>query len=128
MAISNSAREDFGQYRVVVENNIGSDSATICLTVADGPDPPRFPIVENVLDEAVILSWKTPEVDGGAMITKYVFRILKSKRMNYNIGSVTKYVKNISRKFGLNLFSYIVERREVTGDNGNNVQNHVTLI
>lgn len=75
MTISNGTREDFGQYRVVVENNVGSDSANISLTVADRPDPPRFPIVENVLDEAAILSWKTPELDGGAMITKYVFGI-----------------------------------------------------
>lgn len=77
MTVSNGTRKDFGQYRVVVENSIGSDSATISVTVADAPDPPRFPIVENVLDEAVILSWKTPELDGGAMITKYVFGILK---------------------------------------------------
>ncbi|OZC09937.1 hypothetical protein X798_03043 [Onchocerca flexuosa] len=72
LTISNGARQDFGQYRVVVENSIGSDSATISLTVADRPDPPRFPIVENVLDEAAVLSWKTPELDGGAMITNYI--------------------------------------------------------
>lgn len=73
MTISNGVRSDFGQYRVVVENEIGSDTGTIQLTVADHPDPPRFPIVENVLDEAVILSWKPPELDGGALITKYYF-------------------------------------------------------
>lgn len=73
MIIQNCERDDFGRYRIVIENSIGSDSATISLTVADRPDPPRFPIVENVLDEAVILSWKTPELDGGAMITKHVF-------------------------------------------------------
>uniref|UniRef100_A0A0N5D1Z0 non-specific serine/threonine protein kinase n=1 Tax=Thelazia callipaeda TaxID=103827 RepID=A0A0N5D1Z0_THECL len=72
LMISNGVREDFGQYRVVVENNIGSDSAALVLTVADRPDPPRFPIVENILDEAAILSWKTPELDGGAMITNYI--------------------------------------------------------
>uniref|UniRef100_A0A1I7VVS1 non-specific serine/threonine protein kinase n=1 Tax=Loa loa TaxID=7209 RepID=A0A1I7VVS1_LOALO len=72
LAISSGTREDFGQYRIVVENSIGSDSATISLTVADKPDPPRFPIVENVLDEAAILSWKAPELDGGAMITNYI--------------------------------------------------------
>uniref|UniRef100_A0A183D9J5 Fibronectin type-III domain-containing protein n=1 Tax=Gongylonema pulchrum TaxID=637853 RepID=A0A183D9J5_9BILA len=72
LTIVNGAREDFGQYRVVIENDIGSDSGTIALTVADKPDPPRFPIVENILDEAVILSWKPPELDGGAMITNYI--------------------------------------------------------
>ncbi|KAK6110371.1 Fibronectin type III domain family protein [Brugia pahangi] len=72
LIISNGTREDFGQYRVVVENNVGSDSATISLTVADRPDPPRFPIVENVLDEAVILSWKTPALDENVLITNYI--------------------------------------------------------
>ncbi|MCP9266046.1 Twitchin [Dirofilaria immitis] len=72
LTILNGVRQDFGQYRIIVENNIGSDSATISLIVADRPDPPRFPIVENVLDEAAVLSWKTPELDGGAMITNYI--------------------------------------------------------
>lgn len=30
----------------------------------------RFPVVENVLDEAAILSWKPPALDGGALVTK----------------------------------------------------------
>uniref|UniRef100_F1KQB5 non-specific serine/threonine protein kinase n=1 Tax=Ascaris suum TaxID=6253 RepID=F1KQB5_ASCSU len=72
LRIANAVREDLGQYRVVVENDVGSDSGTISLSVADRPDPPRFPIVENVLDEAAVLSWKPPELDGGSLITNYI--------------------------------------------------------
>lgn len=72
LQILNATREDLGQYRVTVENDVGSDAGTVSVTVADRPDPPRFPIVENVLDEAAILSWKPPELDGGSLITSYI--------------------------------------------------------
>ncbi|KAK6032068.1 fibronectin type III domain protein [Ostertagia ostertagi] len=72
LRISNATREDYGQYRVVVENSVGQDSTTVGVTVADCPEPPRFPIVENVLDEAVILSWKPPNLDGGSIVTQYI--------------------------------------------------------
>lgn len=70
LRIQNATKADYGQYRVTVENDIGSDSGTVTVTVADHPDKPRFPIVENILDEAVILSWKPPELDGGSLVTR----------------------------------------------------------
>ncbi|KJH43663.1 fibronectin type III domain protein [Dictyocaulus viviparus] len=72
LEISNATREDHGQYKVVVENAVGQDSAVVAVNVADCPGPPRFPIVENILDEAVILSWKPPSFDGGSIVTQYV--------------------------------------------------------
>ncbi|VDO68159.1 unnamed protein product [Heligmosomoides polygyrus] len=72
LRIANATREDYGQYRVTVVNPAGQDSAAVSVTVADCPEPPRFPIVENVLDEAVILSWKPPSLDGGSMVTQYI--------------------------------------------------------
>ncbi|ULT95623.1 hypothetical protein L3Y34_004374 [Caenorhabditis briggsae] len=71
LRISDASREDFGEYRVVVENSVGSDSGIVNVTVADVPEPPRFPIIENILDEAVILSWKPPALDGGSLVTNY---------------------------------------------------------
>ncbi|PAV56317.1 hypothetical protein WR25_15732 isoform E [Diploscapter pachys] len=71
LKISNASREDYGQYRVTVENSAGSDYGTVQVVVADVPDTPRFPKIENVLDEAAILSWKPPELDGGSMVTGY---------------------------------------------------------
>lgn len=72
LTITGATREDYGNYRVTVENSVGQDSATVAVTVADCPEPPRFPIVENVLDEAVILSWKPPNLDGGSLVTQYI--------------------------------------------------------
>ncbi|KAK0400071.1 hypothetical protein QR680_003339 [Steinernema hermaphroditum] len=71
LTITNATREDFGQYRLVIENEVGTADGTVSVVVADRPEPPRFPIVENVLDEAVILSWKPPVLDGGALVTNY---------------------------------------------------------
>jgi hypothetical protein len=42
----------------------------------DRPEPPRFPVVENILDEAIILSWKPPLLDGGATITSIIVMII----------------------------------------------------
>ncbi|CAJ0936412.1 unnamed protein product, partial [Mesorhabditis belari] len=71
LRISGASREDYGTYRATVENGVGSDSASVTVTVADRPDPPRAPQIENVLDEAVILSWKPPQLDGGSLVTGY---------------------------------------------------------
>lgn len=69
LTIKNATREDLGAYRLVVENDLGHDAGTVNVIVADRPEPPRFPVVENILDEAVILSWKPPLLDGGSYIT-----------------------------------------------------------
>jgi len=55
-----------------LNNPAGSDSGIVKLIVADRPEPPRFPRVENMLDEAAILSWKPPNSDGGSLITEYI--------------------------------------------------------
>ncbi|KAL3088858.1 hypothetical protein niasHS_009150 [Heterodera schachtii] len=72
LRISGATRADAGDYRLHVSNNVGSDTAVLKLTVMDKPEPPRFPVVENVLDEAAILSWKPPALDGGALVTNYI--------------------------------------------------------
>lgn len=42
-----------------------------CFFVVDRPDPPRFPVVENIRNDSVVLSWKAPLNDGGSFITGY---------------------------------------------------------
>uniref|UniRef100_A0A915DCR3 Twitchin n=1 Tax=Ditylenchus dipsaci TaxID=166011 RepID=A0A915DCR3_9BILA len=72
LRISDAQREDSGEYKVVVQNNVGSDSGSVRVNVLDKPEPPRFPNTENVLDEAAILSWKPPNLDGGSFVTGYI--------------------------------------------------------
>lgn len=80
MNISDAQREDAGEYRLNIHNSIGSDTTSFKVIVNDRPEPPRFPNVESILDEAAVLSWKPPNLDGGSLVTKYV--ILKKYYYN----------------------------------------------
>lgn len=63
---------DSGCYKVIVNNNLGSDSAKASLTVEDKPDPPvGKPYVSDVTEASLILSWYGPAYDGGCPITSY---------------------------------------------------------
>ncbi|KHN73749.1 Twitchin [Toxocara canis] len=128
LRIANAVREDLGQYRVVVENDVGSDSGTISLSVADRPDPPRFPIVENVLDEAAVLSWKPPELDGGSLVTNYIVERRETAGGQWTECAKTRYtyltVEGLKPKGtyefrndgGARLSGYVVERRDTSKD------------
>ncbi|KRY50894.1 Twitchin [Trichinella britovi] len=66
-------RSDSGIYTVVVQNSLGSDSATIRVTVFDRPSPPLGPIIHSdITPESCVLSWLSPKDDGGSPVTNYV--------------------------------------------------------
>ncbi|CAG5133824.1 unnamed protein product, partial [Candidula unifasciata] len=71
LTIKDTSKMDDGPYRLILENDLGSDSAIFKVQVNDRPDPPRFPVVENIRDDSVVLSWKPPLNDGGSFITEY---------------------------------------------------------
>lgn len=60
LIIRDVSKIDNGPYRIVAENELGTDSAVITVQISDKPDPPRFPIVENIGDTYATLSWKAP--------------------------------------------------------------------
>ncbi|KAG1672466.1 Twitchin [Nymphon striatum] len=72
LVIRDVTKTDSGPYRLVAENELGMDAAIIKVQINDKPDPPRFPIVENIMDESITLSWKPPQWDGGSHITNYL--------------------------------------------------------
>lgn len=72
LTIRDATREDSGEYTLVVENALGKDTASFNISVSDRPEPPRFPMVDNVADDAATLTWKAPLWDGGSNITQYV--------------------------------------------------------
>lgn len=63
---------DSGPYRITAENELGSDTAIINIQISDRPDPPRFPIVDNIGTDSLSLSWKAPVWNGGSDITNYL--------------------------------------------------------
>lgn len=72
LTIRDATREDSGDYRLVVKNALGEDSASFNISVSDRPEPPRFPQVSEVEGDAATLTWKAPLWDGGSAITQYV--------------------------------------------------------
>lgn len=71
LMVKGASKDDNGPYRLLLENEIGSDSCIINVLVVDRPDPPRFLAIETILDTAITLCWKPPVNDGGAYITNY---------------------------------------------------------
>lgn len=72
MIIRDGSKLDSGPYIITAENDLGSDTATIRIQISDRPDPPRFPLIENISTESLSLSWKAPVWDGGSQITSYL--------------------------------------------------------
>ncbi|CDW52538.1 protein unc g; protein unc f; protein unc d; prot ein unc b; protein unc a [Trichuris trichiura] len=72
LTIENCTREDSGSYRLQLENDLGSDSCTVEVKVCDRPSPPRYPVVDSVLEHGVSFSWQPPLDDGGSDISGYM--------------------------------------------------------
>ncbi|XP_018789320.1 PREDICTED: twitchin isoform X17 [Bactrocera latifrons] len=72
LIIRDGSKFDSGPYVITAENELGSDTATIRIQISDRPDPPRFPLVENISTESLSLSWKAPVWNGGSQITSYL--------------------------------------------------------
>ncbi|XP_061656401.1 titin-like isoform X2 [Syngnathoides biaculeatus] len=62
-----------GKYRIRLHNHFGRVDAAFKVEIYDKPDMPQGPIVmEALLKNSVIISWKPPKDDGGCMITNYI--------------------------------------------------------
>ncbi|XP_059218729.1 twitchin isoform X21 [Stomoxys calcitrans] len=72
LTIRDGSRLDSGVYKITAENDLGSDAATIAIQISDRPDPPRLPVIENIGQDSLALSWKSPSWDGGSDITNYI--------------------------------------------------------
>ncbi|XP_014665457.1 PREDICTED: twitchin-like isoform X3 [Priapulus caudatus] len=72
LTIREPEKRHSGPYRLILENELGQDSCVVNVQVNDRPEPPRFPLIENVRDTSVSISWKPPLSDGGSFITEYV--------------------------------------------------------
>lgn len=72
LTIRDGSKIDSGPYRITAENELGQDSAVIKIQISDRPDPPRFPVSDNIGHDSLALSWKAPVWDGGSNITNYI--------------------------------------------------------
>lgn len=64
--------EDHGDYKLTATNDFGSASEVVIVTVLDVPSSPTGPIkFSDITGTSLVLTWKPPKYDGGAMITNY---------------------------------------------------------
>ncbi|KAJ8012934.1 hypothetical protein DPEC_G00048040 [Dallia pectoralis] len=62
-----------GKYRVRLHNHFGRTETVITVHIKDKPAVPEGPIIlDALLKNSVIISWKPPKDDGGSMITNYI--------------------------------------------------------
>lgn len=73
----------------------------------DKPDKPVGPIViESILKNSVVISWKPPEDDGGAMITNYIIEKREAKEgtewqlVSSSISGTTCRIVNLTENAG----------------------------
>ncbi|XP_065220483.1 twitchin isoform X27 [Planococcus citri] len=72
LTIRDVNKDDSAQYRVVADNDLGTDSAIIKIQISDRPDPPCLLTVEDITSNSLIVSWRSPVWDGGSNITNYL--------------------------------------------------------
>lgn len=70
LTLSNVDENITGKVELTLENNMGSDTATIDLRVHDRPPPPYDVAVEGTSDGRALLSWKMPPNSG--YVSEYI--------------------------------------------------------
>lgn len=83
LTISKCGTSDSGVYKVVAENDVGSDSAEIQVSVLGKPAAPQSLRVTEVNKDYVVLQWEPPEADGGSEITGYVIEKKDVSKLNW---------------------------------------------
>ncbi|XP_063798958.1 myosin-binding protein C, fast-type-like isoform X2 [Pseudophryne corroboree] len=94
--IEGAKREDEGNYKILVTNPSGEDSATLYIKVVDVPDPPQNIKITGVGEDWADVIWEPPKYDGGQEILGYFIERKKKgsqrwMKMNFEVYNDTKY-------------------------------------
>nr|XP_023672606.1 myosin-binding protein C, slow-type isoform X5 [Paramormyrops kingsleyae] len=96
LTIDITEREDTGNYKIVLQNEAGEDSAIVKVKVVDIPDPPEAPLVTEVGGDWCFMSWSPPHYDGGSPILGYFIERKKKQssrwmRLNFDLCKETTF-------------------------------------
>ncbi|KAM3923282.1 myosin-binding protein C, fast-type-like isoform 2-T2 [Leptodactylus fuscus] len=94
--IEGAKREDEGNYKIVVTNPSGEDTATLYVKVVDVPDPPQNIQIVAVGEDWADVVWEPPAYDGGQEILGYLIERKKKgsqrwMKMNFEVYNDVKY-------------------------------------
>ncbi|XP_051976332.1 myosin-binding protein C, slow-type-like isoform X2 [Xyrauchen texanus] len=96
LTIDVTEREDSGNYKIVLQNEAGEDTASIKVKVVDIPDPAEAPLVPNVGGDWCTMTWDPPRYDGGSPIIGYFIERKKKQssrwmRLNFDLCKETTF-------------------------------------
>uniref|UniRef100_A0A671MK17 Myosin-binding protein C, slow-type n=1 Tax=Sinocyclocheilus anshuiensis TaxID=1608454 RepID=A0A671MK17_9TELE len=96
LTIDIAEREDTGNYKIVLQNEAGEDTASIKIKVVDIPDPPEAPLVTDVGGDWCTMTWEPPRYDGGSPILGYFIERKKKQssrwmRLNFDLCKETTF-------------------------------------
>ncbi|XP_036432589.1 myosin-binding protein C, slow-type isoform X10 [Colossoma macropomum] len=90
LTIDVTEREDTGNYKIVLQNEAGEDTASVKVKVVDIPDAPGAPLVPTVGGDWCSMTWDPPYYDGGSPILGYFIERKKKQssrwmRLNFDL-------------------------------------------
>ncbi|XP_077090446.1 myosin-binding protein C, slow-type isoform X6 [Siphateles boraxobius] len=96
LTIDVTEREDSGNYKIVLQNEAGEDTACVKVKVVDIPDPPEAPLVTDVGGDWCTMTWEPPRYDGGSPILGYFIERKKKQssrwmRLNFDLCKETTF-------------------------------------
>ncbi|XP_072254186.1 myosin-binding protein C, fast-type-like, partial [Pyxicephalus adspersus] len=94
--IDGAKREDEGNYKILVTNPSGQDTANLYVKVVDIPDPPQNIRITGVGEDWADVVWDPPKYDGGQPILGYLIERKKKgsqrwMKMNFELYTDTAY-------------------------------------
>ncbi|XP_059361252.1 myosin-binding protein C, slow-type-like isoform X6 [Carassius carassius] len=96
LTIDSAEREDTGNYKIILQNEAGEDTASVKIKVVDVPDPPEAPLVTDVGGDWCTMTWEPPRYDGGSPILGYFIERKKKQssrwmRLNFDLCKETTF-------------------------------------
>lgn len=96
LTIDVTEREDSGNYKIVLQNEAGEDTASVKVKVVDIPDAPGAPLVPVVGGDWCSMTWDPPHYDGGSPILGYFIERKKKQssrwmRLNFDLCKETTF-------------------------------------
>uniref|UniRef100_A0A4W4GQH6 Myosin binding protein C, slow type n=1 Tax=Electrophorus electricus TaxID=8005 RepID=A0A4W4GQH6_ELEEL len=96
LTIDVAEREDTGNYKIVLQNEAGEDTASVKVKVVDIPDAPGSPLVPEVGGDWCSMTWDPPHYDGGSPILGYFIERKKKQssrwmRLNFDLCKETTF-------------------------------------
>ena len=71
LVLQDCTRSDSGKYMLKLENSSGVATTFVSLKVLDTPGPPGAIRIKEVAQDYVLITWDSPQVDGGSEVFNY---------------------------------------------------------